>query len=90
MYRRTDTDTLNANKSLKKKARAGRWWCTPLAPALGRQRQVDLFEFEVSLLYKSSSRTARATQRNPVLWRVGLGIRVWGITVTKDSHESFH
>jgi hypothetical protein len=20
---------------------AGRWWCTPLIPALGRQRQVD-------------------------------------------------
>jgi hypothetical protein len=21
--------------------KAGRWWCTPLIPALGRQRQVD-------------------------------------------------
>jgi hypothetical protein len=29
---------------------------------------VDL-DFEVSLVYKASSRTARATQSNPVLWR---------------------
>ena len=34
---------------------------------LGRQREVDLCEFEVSLVYRASSRTARAvTQRNPV------------------------
>jgi hypothetical protein len=39
------------------------WWRTPLIPALGRQRQP---EFEASLVYKVSSRTARATQRNPV------------------------
>ena len=37
------------------------WWrCMPLIPALGRQRQVDLSEFEASLVYKGSSRTARA------------------------------
>jgi hypothetical protein len=28
---------------------------------------VDLYEFEASLAYKSSSRTAKATQRDPVL-----------------------
>ena len=40
----------------------------PLIPALRRKRQVDLSEFEASLVYKVSSRTARAaTQRNPVL-----------------------
>jgi hypothetical protein len=34
---------------------------------LRRQRQADLCEFEVSQVYKVSSRTARAiTQRNPV------------------------
>jgi hypothetical protein len=33
------------------------WWCTSLIPALGRQRQVDLCEFEVSLIYKVNSRT---------------------------------
>jgi hypothetical protein len=41
------------------------WWRTPLIPALGRQRQAD-FELEASLVYKVSSRTARAIQRNPV------------------------
>jgi hypothetical protein len=32
--------------------------------ALGRQRQMDLCEFEASLVYKASSRTARAMQTN--------------------------
>ena len=36
-----------------------------LIPALRKQRQADLCEFEVSLVYKSISRTARA-QRNLV------------------------
>ena len=35
------------------KVRAGWWWRTPLIPALGRQGQVDLCEFETSLDYKS-------------------------------------
>ena len=39
---------------------------TPLILALGRQRQADLYEFETSLVYKASSRIARATQRNSV------------------------
>jgi hypothetical protein len=38
------------------------WWHTPLIPALGKQ----ISEFEASLVYKVSSRTARATQKNPV------------------------
>ena len=37
-----------------------------LIPALGRQRQEELCEFKASLVYKGSSRMARATQRNPV------------------------
>jgi hypothetical protein len=46
-----------------KKSKVSRaWWPTPLIPALGRQ----ISEFEASLVYKVSSRTARATQRNPV------------------------
>jgi hypothetical protein len=31
-----------------------------VSPALGRQRQADLLEFEVSLVYIMSSRTAKA------------------------------
>jgi hypothetical protein len=34
-----------------------------LIPALWRQKQAD---FEASLVYKVSSRTARAIQRNPI------------------------
>jgi hypothetical protein len=36
------------------------WWCTPVIPALRRQRQ-RITEFEPSLVYRVSSRTARAT-----------------------------
>ena len=35
-----------------------------LAPR--RQRQVDVCEFQASLVYRASSRTAKTTQRNPV------------------------
>lgn len=34
---------------------------------LGSKSQVDLCEFEASLAYSASSRTARTTQRNPYL-----------------------
>jgi hypothetical protein len=43
------------------------WWHIPLIPAPRKQRQEDLCEFEVSLVYKVGSRRASAvTQRNPV------------------------
>ena len=35
--------------------------------ALRKQREVDLCEFKASLVYRASSKTARVTQRNPVL-----------------------
>ena len=38
----------------------------PLIPSLGRQRQANLCEFEASLVYRASSRVAKATQKNPV------------------------
>jgi len=41
--------------------------------ALGRLRQVDLCVFEASLVYRGSSRTARATQRNIVSEEKGKG-----------------
>ena len=40
----------------------------PLIPALGRQRQVDLCEFDASLVYRGSFSISRAvTQRKPYL-----------------------
>jgi hypothetical protein len=50
-------------KNIKKIVLAGQWWHTPLISALGRQSS----EFEAGLVYRVSSRIARATQRNPVL-----------------------
>jgi len=38
----------------------------PLIPALWRERGRQISEFKAILVYKVSSRTARATQRNPV------------------------
>jgi hypothetical protein len=35
----------------------------PLIPALGKQREADLCEFEASLVYRVSARTARTTQK---------------------------
>jgi hypothetical protein len=50
------------------------WWLTLLIPAFKRQRQVDLCEFEASLVYKMSSRTARAViEEKPTV-----GGRWWG------------
>ena len=37
-----------------------------LIPAFRKQRQVDFYESEASLVYRASSRTGRATQRNSV------------------------
>ena len=45
----------------------------PLIPALGRQSQADLYEFEASLIYRVSSKTARDTQRNNRTERGGWG-----------------
>jgi hypothetical protein len=39
------------------------WWHKPLIPALGRQRQANICEFEVNLVSRVSSKTARATLR---------------------------
>lgn len=39
----------------------------PLSPVLGRQRQVGSLAFKASLVYRVSSRTAKAIQKNPVL-----------------------
>jgi hypothetical protein len=43
---------------------AGRWWCAPLIPAPGRQKQAISVKLRPGL--QSNSKTVRATQRNPV------------------------
>ena len=43
------------------------WWCMPLIPALGREKQVDLCEFEASLVYRTSSRTGSKATEKPCL-----------------------
>lgn len=40
--------------------------CTHLCPTLGRQKQTELWDFKTSLVFRSSFRRARATQRNRV------------------------
>jgi hypothetical protein len=53
------------NEKIKTFLSARRWWRMPLIQHLGgRDRQIS--EFEASLVYKVSSRTARAIQRDPV------------------------
>ena len=48
----------------------------PLISVLGRQRQVDFYEFEARLDYRMSFRTARTiTQRKPVLKKMNQPIR---------------
>ena len=42
------------------------WWRTPLIPAPRKQRQMDVCEFEASLFYRVSSRTAKNTYRDAV------------------------
>lgn len=54
-------------------------WHTSLIPELYGQRQKDLQEFKISLIYRANSRTPRATQRNPVSggkWRRAFN---WGL-----------
>jgi hypothetical protein len=60
----------------------------------GRGRQIS--EFEASLVYKVSSRTARATQRNPVSKKkkkikmeIGIEQR-WGQQSSRASQQSYH
>jgi hypothetical protein len=52
---------------LKKFRKWWTWWHMPLVPTPGRQRQEDFYEFQARLVYKVSSRTAKAiTQKDPV------------------------
>jgi hypothetical protein len=48
---------------LRTNSAARQFWYTPFIPALRRQWQVDLHEFKPSLVYKASSRIAKATKQ---------------------------
>ena len=52
-----------------------------LIPALVRQRQADLCEFKASLVYRVSSRTGKATQRNPVLKKKKKNFKFYSVCV---------
>lgn len=53
---------------LKNVIYAGQWRHMSLIPAVERKRQLDLCEYETSLVYRVSSRPARAVaQRRPIL-----------------------
>ena len=43
------------------------WWHALLIPALRMQRQMDLCEFEASLVYKVSSRSQNCNTEKPYL-----------------------
>lgn len=38
-----------------------------MIPALGKQKQMELCKFKASLVYRTSFKTAKAKQQNPVL-----------------------
>ena len=42
--------------NVKRELTSQMWWCKPLIPALGRQKQVDFYEFKASLVHRVSSR----------------------------------
>ena len=46
---------------------------TPLIPALGRKKQVDLCEFEASLAYRASSRKGSKLTEKPCLKKKKMG-----------------
>jgi hypothetical protein len=56
----------------------------PFILAFRRQRQVALCEFEARIVYRASSRTVKATQRNPVsknqiLYNVIYIYKIWEV-----------
>lgn len=53
--------------SLRIPLRAKQWWHMPFIAALGRPRQADLYESEVSLVYRASSRQPGLHKEKPCL-----------------------
>jgi hypothetical protein len=55
---------LDFTSSVRNTAEAGWWSHAPLNPALRRQWETGLCEFEANLIYRASFKPARATQRD--------------------------
>ena len=58
------------------------WWRMPSIPALGRQRQTDICEFEASMVFRASSRTGSKATKKPVSKKkkssvLGMGSLLW-------------
>jgi hypothetical protein len=68
------------------------WWCTPLNPALRRQRQADLCEFEASLVYKSSSGQSELLHRKTLSQKtnnkIKYSINVCGYALSSQEVEA--
>lgn len=55
--------SMDLEENIKRKSHAGQSWHKPLISVLGRQWQVDFYEFWASLIYRVYSRITRATHR---------------------------
>jgi hypothetical protein len=55
------------NLGFKSQSQTGQWWCTPLVPALGRQRQADFCIRGQPGLQSEFKNSQGCTERNPVL-----------------------
>lgn len=68
------------------------WWCTPLMPAFRRQRQVDHYQFQDSIVsskppglhrdtlsHKTSKQASKQTQNKPNKFHSGMAT-VWRVT----------
>jgi hypothetical protein len=83
--------------SFKLKSRGWAWWHTHLIPALKRQRQVGLSEFQASLVYRENSKIARATQKdsnlekqtNKIPNKQKSGIRLYRIAIPSERIQMF-
>jgi hypothetical protein len=67
ILKRVTKYTTGVQALMRRKKKGRWWWYMPLNPALGRQRQADLYEYEASLVYRVDSRTAITTQKKPIL-----------------------
>ena len=65
----------SANTCIHRHTSHWMWWHRPLIPALGRQRQADLYELEASLVYRESSRSGLYSQI-PWVWSLQTHIKL--------------